>query len=93
MNYPLSKTIFCLSSVVQTRMRGQTGLSLNVGTRSQAAHTMSIIAPLRYATSARLLCFQYKYPGTPTSTIVAPQNASDGRWMIVLSVQATPTRT
>jgi hypothetical protein len=41
----------------------------------------------------RLLCFQYKYPGTPMSTIAVPQNASVGRVMIVFSVQAVPIST
>src|ERR1019366_6533191 len=44
------------------------------------------------ASLSRLLRFQYKYPGTPISTIAAPQKASVGRWMMVLSVQAAPTR-
>ena len=45
------------------------------------------------ATLFRLLRFQYKYPGTPTSTIAVPQNASAGRVMMVFSVQAAPTST
>ncbi len=40
-----------------------------------------------------LLRFQYRYPGTPTSTIAVPQKASVGRVMMVFSVQAVPTRT
>src|SRR5208282_703865 len=43
------------------------------------------------ASLARLLRFQNKYPGTPISTIAAPQKASFGLWMMVLSVHATPT--
>jgi len=39
------------------------------------------------------LRFQYKYPGTPISTIVVPQNASVGRVMIVFSVHAAPINT
>lgn len=41
----------------------------------------------------RLLRFQYKYPGTPISTIAVPQNAWVGRVMIVFSVQAVPIST
>ena len=41
----------------------------------------------------RLLRFQYKYPGTPISTIAVPQNASVGRVMIVFSVHAVPIST
>ena len=40
----------------------------------------------------RLPRFQYRYPGTPISTIAALPRASVGRWIIVLSVQVTPTR-
>ena len=41
----------------------------------------------------RPLRFQYRYPGTPISTMIAPHRASVGRSMMVLSVQATPTIT
>ena len=41
----------------------------------------------------RLLRFQYRYPGTPISTIAVPQNASVGRVMIVFSVHAAPIST
>ena len=37
--------------------------------------------------------FQYKYPGTPISTIAVPQKASVGRVIIVFSVQAAPIST
>ncbi len=37
-----------------------------------------------------LMRFQYKYPGTPMSTMAAPQKASVGRVMIVFSVHAPP---
>src|SRR6266567_2391538 len=48
-----------------------------------------------YSTAAafRLLRFQYKYPGTPISTIAVPQNASVGRVKIVFSVHTVPIRT
>jgi len=49
---------------------------------------------IRYFTAVfRLPRVQYKYPGTPISTIAVPQNASAGRVMIVFSVHATPTNT
>ena len=41
----------------------------------------------------RLLRFQYKYPGTPMSTIAVPQNAYVGRVMIVFSVHVVPIST
>ena len=40
-----------------------------------------------------LMRFQYKYPGTPISTIAVPAKDSTGRVMMVLSVQAPPIRT
>ena len=50
---------------------------------------------IAYSTAAafRLLRFQYKYPGTPTTTIAVPQNASVGRVMMVFSVHAAPIST
>jgi hypothetical protein len=45
------------------------------------------------AVAFRALRFQYKYPGTPTSTIAVPQKASVGRVKIVFKVQAVPTST
>jgi hypothetical protein len=39
------------------------------------------------------LRFQYKYPGTPSSTIVVPQKASVGRVRIVFRVHAAPINT
>src|SRR5580658_887670 len=36
---------------------------------------------------ARPVRFQDRYPGTPIRTIKAPQNASVGLWIMVLSVQ------
>src|SRR5262249_47691501 len=44
------------------------------------------------ATCLRPVRFQYKYPGTPTSTIAVPQKASVGRVMMVFSVHAAPIR-
>src|SRR5579863_1574888 len=46
-----------------------------------------------YTDTFRFPRFQYKYPGTPTSTIAVPQNASEGRVMIVFSVHAPPINT
>lgn len=48
-----------------------------------------------YSTAAafRLLRFQYKYPGTPITTIAVPQNACVGRVIIVFSVHAVPIST
>lgn len=40
-----------------------------------------------------LIRFQYKYPGTPISTIAAPQKASVGRVTMVFSVHAPPMMT
>ena len=39
------------------------------------------------------LRFQYKYPGTPISTIIVPASASVGRVKIVFNVQAVPMST
>ena len=40
-----------------------------------------------------LVRFQYRYPGTPISTIAAPQKASVGRVTMVFSVHAPPMMT
>jgi hypothetical protein len=40
-----------------------------------------------------LIRFQYKYPGTPNSTIATPASACVGRVTIVLSVHALPINT
>ena len=40
-----------------------------------------------------LVLFQYKYPGTPISTITVPAKDSMGRVTIVFSVQAPPIKT
>ena len=40
-----------------------------------------------------LIRFQYKYPGTPISTITVPPEDSMGRVTIVFSVQAPPIKT
>jgi len=50
---------------------------------------------IAYSTTAafRFVRFQYKYPGTPISTMAVPQKASVGRVMIVFSVQAVPINT
>ena len=47
----------------------------------------------RTAPWAHRLVFQYKYPGTPTKTMVVPHKASMGRVMIVFNVHAVPTST
>jgi hypothetical protein len=69
----------------------KSGRSQNFARRAFSVYRSNIF----YSTAAafRLLRFQYKYPGTPTSTIAVPQKASLGRVMIVFSVHAAPTST
>jgi len=49
--------------------------------------------PHSAALAFREALFQYKYPGTPISTMAAPAIASFGRVMIVFKVHAAPAMT
>jgi len=72
--------------------RGQAATSKKMRNNTEAKEEQGENAS-QDAVALRLLHFQYKYPGTPISTIAVPQNASLGRVMIVFSVQAAPMMT
>lgn len=59
------------------------------------ANAFFVRSNVAYSTTEvfRLVRFQYRYPGTPISTIAVPQKASVGRVMIVFSVHAAPMST
>lgn len=79
-----------LSAKDVSRGQAQTSKKMrnNTNNQEEQGENVSQDAPV-----LRLLHFQYRYPGTPISTIAVPQNASDGRVMIVFNVHAAPMMT
>src|SRR5271154_2305302 len=73
----------------------RTGRLHSVRRKSRGGPSRCTVQTYFYSTTTAFLPlhFQYKYPGTPASTISVPASASIGRVTIVFNVHAAPMST